>query len=192
MYDLGPAARQMAALLDGVRDTQLTAPTPCPAYTLGDLIEHVDGLSVAFAAAAAKDLGQATAGGEPGDAGRLGEDWRPRVRTQLLALADAWREPSAWDGMSRVGGIDLPGGVIGTIGMNELVVHGWDVAVASGQPYDCDPDSLKASMEFVSAMSEPDADRRGLFGPIVDVPADAPAVDRLIGLSGRNPRRHAA
>ncbi|MGH3945511.1 MAG: maleylpyruvate isomerase N-terminal domain-containing protein, partial [Pseudonocardiaceae bacterium] len=57
MLDLGPAARQMASLLDGVTDEQLTAPTPCDEYTLGDLIDHVSGLSQAFTAAAAKDLG---------------------------------------------------------------------------------------------------------------------------------------
>ena len=31
-------------------------PTPCPAYTLGDLIEHVGGLALAFSAAADKDI----------------------------------------------------------------------------------------------------------------------------------------
>jgi uncharacterized protein (TIGR03086 family) len=188
MYDLRPAAQRMAALLDGVRDAQLTAPTPCPDYLLGDLIHHVDGLSVAFAAAAVKDLGPATSAGPAADAGQLGEDWRARIRGQLLALAEAWREPSAWEGMSRVGGIDLPGEVIGRVAIDELVVHGWDVAVASGQPYDADPDSIKAAMEFAATVAEPGADRRGLFGPIIDIPADAPELDRLLGLTGRDPK----
>ena len=54
MIDLTPAARQMAALIEGVRDDQLTDPTPCPDYTVGDLVEHVGGLALAFTNAARK------------------------------------------------------------------------------------------------------------------------------------------
>ena len=52
--DLGPAARRMAALVANADDEELGAPTPCPSYTLGDLIEHVGGLALAFTAAANK------------------------------------------------------------------------------------------------------------------------------------------
>ena len=52
IVDLAPAAERMAALLAGVDDRLLTAATPCPAYTLGDLVEHVGGLAAAFTAAA--------------------------------------------------------------------------------------------------------------------------------------------
>ncbi|MGH3343540.1 MAG: TIGR03086 family metal-binding protein [Carbonactinosporaceae bacterium] len=108
MVDLGPASRQMASLLEAVTDDQLTAPTPCDEYTLGDLIDHVSGLSQAFAAAAAKDLGPATSQAPAPEAARLGEDWRRRIPEQLAALAAAWGKPAAWEGMTQVGGIDLP------------------------------------------------------------------------------------
>ena len=42
-----------------VTDDQLAGPTVCPAYSLGDLVDHVDGLSQAFTAAARKDVGDA-------------------------------------------------------------------------------------------------------------------------------------
>ena len=45
--DLTPAARRMAELIAGVPDDRLRGPTPCPAYTLGDLVEHVGGLALA-------------------------------------------------------------------------------------------------------------------------------------------------
>jgi uncharacterized protein (TIGR03083 family) len=77
--DLGPAARQLASLLAGATDDQLSAPTPCEKYSLGDLIDHVGGLSQAFTAAAAKDLGPGTSQGPSADAGRLGKDWRTRI-----------------------------------------------------------------------------------------------------------------
>lgn len=45
MFDLRPAADVMAALVESVRDDQLTAPTPCPELTVGELLDHIDGLS---------------------------------------------------------------------------------------------------------------------------------------------------
>jgi len=52
--DLGPAARRLADLVANVKDDALDRPTPCPAYKLGDLIEHVGGMALAFAAAGRK------------------------------------------------------------------------------------------------------------------------------------------
>lgn len=189
MLDLRPAAAYMATLLDGVADDQLAGPTPCPAYSLGDLVDHVGGLALAFTSAATKDVGAGTGQGPSGDAARLGEGWRARISGQLHALAQAWRDPDAWQGMTQAGGVDLPGEVAGQVALNELVIHGWDVARATGQPFHCDPDSLDATMAFVSAMSVPgeEAGREGLFGPVVEVPDSAPSIDRVIGLSGRHP-----
>jgi len=189
MLDLGPAARELATLLEGVRDDQLDAPTPNEGRTLGDLIDHVGGLSLAFASAATKDLGPASRQGPSADANRLGSDWRTRIPRQLDALAEAWRSPDAWAGMTRAGGVDLPGADAGLVALDELVLHGCDVARASGQPYRGDQRSLEVVLQFVSLMSTPEneAGREGLFGPVVDVPADAALLDRVLGLSGRDP-----
>jgi uncharacterized protein (TIGR03086 family) len=187
--DLEPAARQLADLVAGVPDELLDAPTPCPAYTLGDLVEHVDGLASAFTGAAVKDTGDATSHAPSGDASRLSDDWRIRIPRDLAALADAWRDPDAWSGMTKAGGVDLPGEVAGLVALDEVVVHGWDVARAAGQPYECDAASLGAVQAFVSQFSEPGHEeaRAGLFGPVVEVPDDAPLLDRVIGLTGRDP-----
>ncbi|GAA2793058.1 TIGR03086 family metal-binding protein [Saccharopolyspora taberi] len=189
MLDLGPAARRMTTLLEGVTDDQLTAPTPCENYRLGDLVDHIDGLTRAFTAAATKDHAETGDQQPTADARRLAPDWRTRIPTQLAALAEAWRAPQAWQGTTRAGGIDLPGEVAGLVALDELVLHGWDVARATGQPYDIDTPSLEGCMEFVSAMSTPDQldSREGLFGPIVPVPPDRPLLDRVLGLSGRDP-----
>ena len=66
-------------------------------------------------------------------------------------------------------------------------MHGWDLAVATGQTFDPDPDALQACYEFTLAAAEPGAPRDGLFGPIVAVPDDAPLLDRASGLAGRDP-----
>ena len=46
--DLSPAAATMAELIRKISDDQLTGPTPCPDYSLGDLVDHVGGLAMAF------------------------------------------------------------------------------------------------------------------------------------------------
>jgi uncharacterized protein (TIGR03086 family) len=187
--DLTPAARRLADLVSGVPDDILDAPTPCPDYTVGDLVDHVGGAAVAFTGAAAKDMGEVTAGGPSGDASRLGDDWRTRIPRDLIGLAEAWRDPAAWTGMTRAGGIELPGEVAGLVALDELVLHGWDIARATGQDYECDLPSLEAVHGFVAQFSGPgqEAAREGLFGPVVDVPADAPLLDRVLGLAGRDP-----
>ena len=91
--------------------------------------------------------------------------------------------------MTRVGGVDLPGEVAGVVGLDELVVHGWDLAQATGQAYECDPASLAAVHGFVQQFASPEMapQRDGLFGPVVTVAEDAPLLDQVIGLAGRDP-----
>ncbi|MFF5262821.1 TIGR03086 family metal-binding protein [Actinomadura viridis] len=188
MIDLTPATGRMAGLLATVTDEELGMPTPCERMTLGDLIDHVDGLSLAFTWAAAKDPRAAEPGqGPSADAARLGDDWRERLPRRLDALAEAWRDPAAWSGMTRAGGIDLPGEVAGLVALDELVVHGWDIARSLGRPYTCSAEETGACLEFVSQAPEDPEPDSGLFGPPVRVPEDAPPLDRLIGRTGRDP-----
>ncbi|MEU9340905.1 TIGR03086 family metal-binding protein [Streptomyces sp. NPDC048278] len=184
MIDLGPQARIVAELAEGVTDGQLAAATPCPEYAVRHLLGHVAGLSAAFRDAARKDLG-ATTGHRPGaELPVLGPEWRQELPRALDALAEAWRDPAAWDGMTRAGGIDLPGGVAAAVAADELVIHGWDLARATGQEYAPDPAALEAAYGFLRMAAEGD---RGPFGPLVPVPEGARLLDRAVGLSGRDP-----
>jgi uncharacterized protein (TIGR03086 family) len=186
--DLEPATTRLADLVVAVPDEMLGAPTPCESTTVGDLLDHIDTLALAFAAAATKDTDGFGARPQP-DASNLGDDWRTRIPRRLAALAEAWREPAAWSGMTRAGGFDLPGDVAGLVALDEVVVHGWDLARATGQPYASDRPTLEAVHGFVAPFAEPgqEAGRAGMFGPVVDVPDDAPLIDRVIGLTGRDP-----
>ena len=187
MLDLEPATRVLAGVVDGVGDAQLTAPTPCTDRSLGDLLDHVDGLSLAFTAAATKTPLE-RGGGPSADASRLGADWRPRIRQRLARLASAWREDAAWTGMTHAGGVDLPADVAGIVALDEVIVHGWDIAVASGQSFSSETDLVEAAIQFVrSTVAQNPNGSPGLFGPPVPVPDDAPVLDQLIGLTGRDP-----
>ena len=190
ILDLGPTTRAVARLVQGVSDTQLDAPTPCTAYTVGDVAEHIAGLTRAFTAAARKEGISASQGPPPlGDAGRLEPGWRDRVVADLADLADAWQDPSAYDGQTQAGGVDMSGAEAGTVALNELVVHGWDLARGTGQSYDVDDAAVSTCVEFGELFSGPGTEemRGDAFGPVVEVPADATPLDRLVGLMGRDP-----
>jgi uncharacterized protein (TIGR03086 family) len=185
--DLTPATEALARVVAGIGDDQLGAPTPCRGMVVADVLDHVDGLCLAFAAAAAKDL-DAGRQAPAADGSRLGTDWRARIPSSLDHLAAAWRDDTAWTGMTRAGGIDMPGEIAGTVAIDEVVVHGWDVAVATGHDYSCDEGLLQAAYGFAQAVVTRDPEGTpGLFGPPVTVPDDAPLLHRLLGLTGRDP-----
>ena len=180
--DLEPAARRMARLVAAVPDGALASPTPCARYSTGDLLEHIGGFALAFAAAAVK---MPLEGGPSGDAQRLPVDWRTRIPDDLLALAEAWRDPAAWTGPTGAGGVELPGEVAGVVALDELVIHGWDLAKATGQAADHDGPELEAVFGMVQHFRASGVE--GLFGPPVDVADGAPLLDRIVGLAGRDP-----
>lgn len=188
MHDFTPVTNLMAELVAAVPDGSLDAPTPCSNYSVGDLLDHIGSLTVAFASIAAKSAGS---GGSPplGDVANLAPDWRTRIPADLERLAAAWREPDAWVGMTSAGGFDMPGEVAAAVATEELVVHGWDLARATGQSFDADPASLDVAMGFLAQFSTPEteASRGDAYAPVVAQPDDASTLDRVIGLSGRDP-----
>lgn len=134
-FDLGPQALIVARLAEGVTDAHLDGATPCPEYAVHHLLGHLTGLAVAFRDAARKDLGATTDTAPDSALPDIGPDWREALPKALDELADAWRDPAAWTGTTRAGGVTLPGPVAGAVVADELVVHGWDLARATGQEY---------------------------------------------------------
>ncbi|MFD7384904.1 TIGR03086 family metal-binding protein [Streptomyces anulatus] len=206
--DLEPATRRIAALLGQVDESRLDGPTPCPDYAVRELLGHLTGLATAFRDAARKDLGASTAVSPDAALPVLDDDWREVLPRRLEEVAAAWRSPDAWTGMTRAGGVELPGEVAGAVALNELVVHGWDLARSTGQPYAAGEAELRSCEALLAPAEEgPDgpegsddspkggsggspedgSDGDGLFGPPVPVPGDAPLLDRVIALSGRRP-----
>ncbi|WP_406417009.1 TIGR03086 family metal-binding protein [Streptomyces sp. NBC_01614] len=184
--DLGPQTRVVARLAGAVTDEQLSAPTPCPEMAVRNLLGHLLGLSVAFRDAGRKDLGATTDTSPEAVEPDIGPGWREELPKVLDELSEVWRDPEAWTGMTRAGGIDLPGAVAAAVAVDELVIHAWDLARATGQEYAPDPAALQASHDFLLA-SVDDPSRGSIFGPVVPVPAGAPLLDRAVGLSGRDP-----
>jgi uncharacterized protein (TIGR03086 family) len=183
--DLTPATNEVTRVLGNVRDDQLGDPTPCAGTPVAGLLDHLVGLTLAFRLAAEK---QPLDSAPRTSAEHLPSDWRARLPEQLEALAAAWREPGAWEGVAAAGGVQMPAPAMGVVALNEVLVHGWDLAAATGQEYRPDEGSAQRCLDFAIdfAKGAPEA-RNAMYGPEVSVPADAPTFDRLLGQTGRDP-----
>ncbi|MFG3257790.1 TIGR03086 family metal-binding protein [Streptomyces sp. NPDC048172] len=183
VIDLKPACRRMSEVVEGVGDGQLDGPTPCAEYDVSALIGHVAQVARGFAAVARKE--------EAGD-GPLSappeEGWREALAKELGALGEAWDDPAAWEGESGGAGVELPNALWGRITLTELVVHGWDLARATGQPFGLPEETVHACYAHVAEFV-PNAPLPELWGTPVEVPENAPLLDRLLGITGRDVQR---
>jgi uncharacterized protein (TIGR03086 family) len=187
MIDLAPTTERTSAAVAAVTDDQLEAPTPM-GQPVRVVVHHLLGLSLAFRDAAAKVTGPTTSTPPGPEEGPLPDGWRSELEKRLHSLAEAWRSEEAWEGMTMAGGVQLPGRVCGLVATDEVLLHGWDVARATGQPYQPTEAECEAVLPIVTPDDQtPDGSGREIFGTVVTLPDDAPFFDRVLGLAGRDP-----
>ncbi|WP_084525772.1 TIGR03086 family metal-binding protein [Nocardia vaccinii] len=184
MFDLENAATLLEQVVADIADDQLSARTPT-AMTVGEMVQHVLGFTEGFRQGATKESIGASVPPSQAAPQTLPQDWRSRVPAQSKALVAAWREPAAWEGETEVGGAAGPAPQMARFALDELIVHGWDLARATGQPFAPTEQDLVVLLEMLG--DTPPEGVPGLFGPRVAVPPDASLLDRVIGLTGRDP-----
>ena len=181
---LAAAAERTTGIVEGIDDADLGRPTPCEAYDVRALLNHLIGVYRMFDA-----LGHHRQPPEDALTGdHMDGDWRTRYRTETGRVLAAWTRPSAYEGMSPLG---LPAAMAPRLLLTDLVVHGWDLAIATGQNIDVDETVAENVHDMVRTMGDRGR-ARGVFAAPVPVPADAPLLDRILGDSGRDPRWRAA
>ncbi|GAA4813064.1 TIGR03086 family metal-binding protein [Actinomycetospora chlora] len=184
MLDLGPAAREVSRVAAQVGDGDLDRPTPCGSWTVRDLLGHLLALTQHFANVARHT--ESDRGGAPQD---VTDGWRALLDERLADLATAWTAPEAWEGEGSAGGLTMPRTQLGVVALEELVLHGWDLAGAIGVQYAVRDEDVAAVAQFVDGVAQaPPEARTGLYGPIVDTPADT-ELHRVLALAGRDPHR---
>lgn len=179
-FDLGPAAAPVASVAAAVSGAQLAAPTPNPDWPVGVLLNHLLTLADAFTNGARKVPRHDT----PEPTADLPDGWPDLLRARLDGLVAAWRDPAAWVGEATVGGVTLPADLTAAVVTDELVVHGWDLARATGQPYEPDPGMVAAALGFAEQFADLEG---GPFGPSLPVPDGSAGFDRLLRRTGRDP-----
>ncbi|MGZ8177843.1 TIGR03086 family metal-binding protein [Williamsia sp. SKLECPSW1] len=185
MFDLAPATTEMTRLIGGVRADDLDRPTPCDDWTVRDLLAHIHQFVDVFTCNARKDPLQ------PPDA--LVDDWRTAIPARLEELAAAWRRGTAWEGQVTVGGVAMSAADNAVVAAEELTVHAWDLARATGQEVQVASSMLDRVDEFLE-MFAPGTDddafgssANGPFGPVGPLFDGAGRLDRIVAQTGRDP-----
>lgn len=161
---------------------QLDEPTPCTDFTVRGVLEHMIAGATGFAAAfRGEPAPSANGDGSADPVGRFGE--------AMTGLVDAVRSPGALDRTIAAPFGDVPGQTFARFVVLDGLVHGWDLAIATGRPYQ-PPVTLVAEVDafareaIVPAMREAD-----MFAAPVEAPADATPIERLVALTGRRVER---
>lgn len=175
----------LARVVDGIDDAGRSAPTPCTEFDAAALIDHVVGWLETFAAGYADPEGRAPRGDLDGY--RAPDDAATAVREAAATLDRALAAGAASRPLA-LGEAAMPGEMALSMILWEYQVHGWDLAVATGQSWSPATAGLEASLTFAAMMLTDDFQGEGKsFAPRVPVAADAPALDRLVAISGRDP-----
>ena len=178
------AAARTGELIAATGADQLESSTPCKTWTARALINHIVGGQYMFAGAASgaplPDLSAPTPDFAAGDAAGA-------QREACGAAAAAFADPALADRMAELPFGSVPAGMVPGIACFEQVVHGWDLARATGQEPAMPAGVVDTLFPFAEQLLA-NVPRDGVaFETVVSVPAGAPTIDRLIALSGRRP-----
>jgi len=172
---LGASVQVTRQVMARVTPQQAHDPTPCPEYDVARLLDHMVGWATTFA-----DRVEGVVPAADPDSSLAGPDAAESYAAQADRMVDGYH---ASDRAPREGAVSV--GVV----LVETIVHGWDLATATGQgrpPYPVD--AVEAALASGQAMLRPEY--RGpdqAFGAEVPVSLSAPVLDRLVGFMGRDP-----
>ncbi|HEY4463875.1 MAG TPA: TIGR03086 family metal-binding protein [Streptosporangiaceae bacterium] len=183
--EMAAGAPEAARVVAGVRDDQFTAVTPCRDWDLHALLNHMILWTAYSAERRARDeplpddLMTRDFAAEPG--------YAAAYEAQLGRAITAWSDPAAWERDLNVMGSPTPAADVGALLLAEMVLHGWDIAKASGQEYACAEPVAQAVLAAVEANAELFRKYEGFADPVA-VPETASAFERALALSGRDPQ----
>ena len=170
----------LGQLIEGVKPDQWDNPTASAKWTVRDLAAHLVGGGTMFAAsfrgeAAEEDDSTDTLGDDPAAA------WA-RVIADFQTSADA---PGAMERDVVLPFATLPAQVALDVAKFDLLVHGWDITRATGQPFD-PPADIVANARATAGMIVDGARDGDTFADAVDAPAGASPIDDLAAFCGRS------
>ena len=186
---LTAASAEAARIARGVSADQLSGRTPATEWDVRTLANHlVLWTSYNFELRARgesvpDDWQQRDFTAEPG--------WAETYAEQLDRAMAAWADPAVWEGEVKMGDSSMPASAVAGMILLELVLHGWELAVATGQEFRVPGSAEAAAVGLVEDYAEMYRQYQGFAEPL-PVPADAAPFDRALALSGRDPRWSAA
>ena len=172
------------AVVARIGSEQMDVDTPCEGMDVRALLTHV--VSGNLWVAPLVEGRTIEEVGDRFDGDVVGDDAAAAYDMSAESAAAAFERPGAMDDPVAVSYGPVPGRVYAGHRFLDVLVHGWDLAVATGQDRTLDPELVAALWEVVQpqlAMLQ----GSGMFGAEVPVPDEAPLQDRLLGALGRRP-----
>jgi uncharacterized protein (TIGR03086 family) len=180
LEQLDQAAAALTTVARGVKEDQLSRPTPCSEWDVQALMNHAIGSFAYFQASA---TGVKPAESQPAQPAGLNETVE-QLTQAAAAVATAWKTPGALERKSQSPMGELPGSFMANISLTEMVVHGWDLARATGQKLPVSNEIAQSMLQAAHANLKPEM-RQTAFGPEQQAAAGAPALDQLAAFMGR-------
>jgi uncharacterized protein (TIGR03086 family) len=179
------AIAQTKSIVAAVQDDQLGLPTPCTEYDVRALLSHMVGGLNRIATIGEGGDGLATparADGVPDDG------WLAAYQAAAARTRHAWADDARLDALVEVPWGKFPGRIAISGYIQEILTHGWDLAKATGQPTEGDPE-LAAQVLAISRRILPPEPRGGEipFGPVIPIAPDAAPYAQLAAWLGRQP-----
>jgi uncharacterized protein (TIGR03086 family) len=174
-------------IVAGVHKEDLQEPTPCSDWDVSRLLDHLIADIDTFnrvASGEPLDLLTSIKPDEPQNEGRATPDSGAAFERVTGRAREIWSRPGALEQKYKTSRSELPGAALFNIFLIEMLVHGWDLAKATGQPAEMPADLAEAELAFTTAMMK---EQRMGFEQPVPVPEDASATDRLVAWLGRAP-----
>lgn len=180
--NLARAFASTRGVLSNLKDADLDASTPCASWTVRDLINHIVGGAHWFAATTESGVAPEQDGTD-----WTGGDILASFDAGSAAAVAAFGVPGAQEKILKLPFGEFPGAAFMGLATSDAFTHGWDLARATGQSTDLDPELASQLLE-AAAMMIPDQFRGPEpmpFGPKVEAPAGATAADQLAAFLGR-------
>ncbi|AXB47702.1 TIGR03086 family metal-binding protein [Amycolatopsis albispora] len=181
--DLTAATARVAELIDGIR--RWDAETPCPAWNVRDVVNHLVLGNRLFTGILRGEAAVTPEALDPAKSDALGDAPADAYRKATGELRTEFRQPEIRTRIFEVPVGAVPGVAAILLRTTEELVHGWDLARATGQPPGFPEDVAERALEFSRAKLADVPPDRSPFAPPKQVPSGAPAIDRLAALLGR-------
>jgi uncharacterized protein (TIGR03086 family) len=169
-------------IVGGVTADRWHAATPCADWDARGLVNHLVAGNLWAAELAAG--GTIDGVGSRLDGDLLGDDPAAAYSASASAAAAVFRQPGALDTLCAVSYGPVPGAVYAGHRFLDVLVHGWDLAVATGQDYAMDPELMQACQQIIEPQLDAFRSAGALASPVA-VPADASAQVRFLAVLGR-------
>ncbi len=174
-------------VVDNIEPGQLDNPSPCSEWTVRDVLNHITGGAEMFGLCVRDgDVPDAKLG-ELMTGDNLGSDYKGSFNRAADDAEAAFAIPGAMDRIVKLPFGEMPAGMALNIAIFDVLTHAWDLAKATGQSTDFDPEVTATAFAIAQNMLNDDLRNAGIFGPQVEVSESAPMTDRLAGLAGRTP-----